>query len=246
MTPVLRIGSRALACVAALLALAAPAPGQQLPEELAARDENGDGRLQRSEAPIDLLSRFEAIDTNGDGVIDGFEMADFERARLEAEEEPPEASPDAPPQPSAATDAATDAAEEPRRVQTVEELVRAMDRDGDGRLTLDEVPLSLQETILRMDLDSDGVLDLDEARRADQGRAQAGSGGGGPGHRTLTRTVHLMDTDGDGRLQKKEAPLALQRVFSRFDRNGDGAIDASEAAAVDAEVARRAAEQQGR
>ncbi|MHC4946798.1 MAG: YceI family protein [Planctomycetota bacterium] len=56
---------------------AAGEPG--LPERLAAHDTNGDGKLQRDEAPEGLLPLFERLDTNQDGAIDAAEFAAMRR-----------------------------------------------------------------------------------------------------------------------------------------------------------------------
>ena len=57
-----------------------------LPTVVESSDADGDGRLQRSEAPIDVLTRFSEIDTDGDGAIDGYEAAEFERRKRKSTE----------------------------------------------------------------------------------------------------------------------------------------------------------------
>lgn len=44
-----------------------------LPRFLARNDANGDGKIQKSEAPERLQARFDSLDTNGDGAIDAAE-----------------------------------------------------------------------------------------------------------------------------------------------------------------------------
>ncbi len=44
-----------------------------LPRFLARNDANGDGKIQKSEAPERLKARFDSLDTNGDGAIDAAE-----------------------------------------------------------------------------------------------------------------------------------------------------------------------------
>ena len=44
-----------------------------LPRFLARNDTNGDGKIQKSEAPERLKARFDSLDTNGDGAIDAAE-----------------------------------------------------------------------------------------------------------------------------------------------------------------------------
>lgn len=220
-----------------LLLLAAPAVGQDsglsiLAEEegadsetisalLRESDENADGKLQREESPVGFLHRFDDVDLDRDGSIDSFEAWEYDgrEEREEAAEIPP-----------------------PRHVPVVQEqksetirslvaLVERFDANADQRLSSDELPDSLRTRLAEFDPNRDGFLDLDEARRIDTARAQAESQP--RRRRTLAGLVTFMDTDGDGLLQKKEAPLRIQRVFEQFDRNRDGAIDPGEAKAVD-------------
>jgi len=68
-----------------------------------------------------------------------------------------------------------------------------------------------------------------------EGRA----GGDGPGRSAggqaeggLPRFLARSDTNGDGKIQKSEAPERLKDRFDELDTNGDGAIDAAEAGAI--------------
>lgn len=48
----------------------------------------------------------------------------------------------------------------------------------------------------------------------------------------LPERLARFDANGDGKLQKSEAPERMQQFFGRMDKNGDGAVDADEAAAM--------------
>ncbi len=68
---------------------------------------------------------------------------------------------------------------------------------------------------------------------------EGNTGGDGPGRRAggqaeggLPRFLARHDANGDGKLQKSEAPERLKNRFDEIDTNGDGAIDAAEAAAM--------------
>jgi Ca2+-binding EF-hand superfamily protein len=199
-------------------------------------DSNGDGKLQRDEAPISLLPDFSSIDEDGDDALDSHEVWQYEQRRLrkagrgDSEREQAEQTGKSP------------QSKERRQVKSVEDLVKFNDRNKDGRLSLDEVPRSRHGLILRLDQDGDRAVDLEEARRIDARRAAPAGAEGRPRGRSLTRVVELMDTNGDGRLEKREAPLWLQRNFESFDTNGDGVIDGHEAAAADAAARKAAAE----
>ncbi len=51
-----------------------------------------------------------------------------------------------------------------------------------------------------------------------------------------------LDTDGDGKLSKEEAPERMQQIFDRIDTNGDGFADAEEFAAMRAARQNRGSE----
>jgi len=55
-------------------------------------------------------------------------------------------------------------------------------------------------------------------------------GNAGP---SLVQVIGMFDKNGDGLLQKDEAPAQLEQYFAMIDRNGDGAIDEAEAKAAD-------------
>jgi Ca2+-binding EF-hand superfamily protein len=216
--------------LAGVLLAAGSATAQTLAAQvLRESDANGDGKLQRSEAPIELLPHFADMDQDHDGAIDSYEAWNFDTRAHAAGNRPAPAEPAKEPTP---TPVAT--AEPPP--QTLVELLARADRNGDHRLSPDEVPAALRDRLLDLDPNGDGAIDEDEARVLDARRSRS-AGEAAPRQRSLVRTVHLMDTDGDGRLQKREAPLRLQPVFERIDVNADGAIDVEEAARFDASVA---------
>jgi hypothetical protein len=209
----------------------ATAAHAQLADLIAESDADGDGRVGRDEAPIEVLPNFSVIDQDGDGSIDSFEAWEYE-ARLRRER-----SRVAPTAPVAPQRAAPEADTKP--AETLVELIQGRDLNGDDRLEESEVPESIRDGLRRLDPNRDGYLDLEEARELDAARAAREQGPSdaaraAPSRRSLARLVTFMDTDGDGLLQKREAPLRVQRVFEQVDRNRDGAIDAAEAAAADA------------
>ena len=68
---------------------------------------------------------------------------------------------------------------------------------------------------------------------------EGSAGGGRPGREAggqaeggLPRFLAQHDTNGDGKIQKSEAPERLKNRFDELDTNGDGAIDAAEAGAM--------------
>ena len=176
--------------------------------------------LQRDEAPILILSSFDEIDRDHDNQIDSFEAWEYDaRVRREAESRRRPAQ------------RAVTSTQAPRAIRTLVELVEFADTNGDEKLSQDEIPSSLRDQFEQFDLDGSGYLEHREAQKLDsQSRASSDQ----PRQRSFVRIISLMDTDGDGLLQKKEAPLRVQRIFETLDRDGNGAIDAQEAQAADA------------
>lgn len=219
---------RLQAALAALVLSAASAAAQDSVVDMVREaDQNGDGRLQKEEAPIRLLPLFDQIDRDRDANIDSFEAWEYDSKMLrKAATEPPPSGSD-----PAASSQPTPTPTRAPPPRTLVELVEQRDANGDGRVAPDEVRPSMRDELLRFDLDGSGFLELEEARKLDARRQQEQQA---PQRRTLVRTVGLMDTNGDGVLQKKEAPLRVQRVFDRLDLDRDGAIDLDEARAADA------------
>ena len=210
-------------------------PRRELVEYLAEHDRDGDGLLQRAEAPFEIISEFQQADLNRDGAIDSFEAWKFDstQARAGAAAEPEPAFEPTPKERSAPRRG------ENRKITSLVDLVEMMDENGDQRLVWREVPEEMRKNFTRMDLNRDGFVDLEEARELDQRREGTKSASEDTGR--FIRLVRMNDTDGDGRLQKKEAPLRLQGVFHQFDSNRDGAIDLDEAKRGQERINRRRA-----
>ena len=121
-------------------------------------------------------------------------------------------------------------------------LFNTLDADHDG--TISGVELSNAPAALRaLDKNHDGKLTLDETRGPmGMGRGGEGRGGRGPegGERregegapvdTVEDTVKSLmafDANGDGKLQKSEVPERMQGIFDRGDANKDGVLTVDE------------------
>lgn len=133
--------------------------------------------------------------------------------------------------------------------------VMSQDTNGDGRVDRAELVQGqrarTQGKLAALDTNKDGYIDRSEreavhtARAAERGRHEGQGGGeglraqgpevkrskGGRGEGHWAR----LDTDDDGRISSAELESAgaeqVSRMLERLDSNGDGAIDATEAAA---------------
>ena len=127
------------------------------------------------------------------------------------------------------------------------------DKNGDGKVTKEELPNPMQQFIERADTNKDGAVDkseveavMNEMGRRGGMRGGPGGFGGGPGGGADSGPVvsfvdRIMnnDKDSDGKVTKEELPERMQWMVQRLDTNQDGAIDKAEAEAAAAPRVRR-------
>ena len=107
---------------------------------------------------------------------------------------------------------------------TAEQMMTFMDSNGDGRITRDEAPAELKAGFDFFDQNKDGGIDINEAQiLVDYDDNQAA------GKMTAEQMMTFMDSNGDGRITRDEAPAELKAGFDFFDQNKDGGIDINEA-----------------
>jgi Ca2+-binding EF-hand superfamily protein len=116
------------------------------------------------------------------------------------------------------------------------------DKNGDGRLTVDEVPEFMRPMLAGADANGDGAIDRNElaAMQANMRNRFPGQGPGGPGGfrggfvdrpvdpNQVTGQLMQNDRNGDGKLTQDEVPPQAMGMLRDGDQNGDGAIDARE------------------
>lgn len=107
---------------------------------------------------------------------------------------------------------------EPRVSRGTERFIRLYDMNGDGKVSIEEINTDQARMFTAIDINDNGKLSVDDIRR--RGRSLQI-------FRTTT-LFDLLDTDGDGQLSLAEVQSPSQRWFKRYDRNGDGVMDASE------------------
>lgn len=102
------------------------------------------------------------------------------------------------------------------------------DRNGDGVLSLEELPERMRPRFSDLDESHDGVLDREELEKGVQRRRpMQGAGGPGDGFNMVDRMMR-RDEDGDGKLSKGEVPPRMAERFDRMDSNQDGFLDQDE------------------
>jgi len=99
-----------------------------------------------------------------------------------------------------------------------ERFMQLFDTDNNGKVTAAEIEADQSRLFRALDIDGDGKLSVEEVSRR--------------GYILqiwrVTTMFDLMDVNGDRQLTINEISAPMQRWFSRYDRNGDGAMDAGE------------------
>ena len=108
-------------------------------------------------------------------------------------------------------------------------LLGVIDRNGNGTIEADEIDMAVV-SLRKLDRNKDGKVTRDEIGRTDAGsRTDPGSS---RRFRGRLPTLSSLDKDGDGKINKEEAPERMRENFERTDTNGDGFIDSKEFDAV--------------
>ena len=117
---------------------------------------------------------------------------------------------------------------------TAEQVVQAMDANGDGKITKDEASEDLKLFFGEIDANGDGGIDVQEAQvmvKEMQGQPTTAQPSATPpqGEMTAAQLIGFMDKNGDGKIAKDEANDQLKPAFAQFDQNKDGFLDSTEA-----------------
>lgn len=172
-------------------------------------DKNKDGKLTRDELPPQMAQWLMRADADQDGAISKSELMEAQQ-RIAAMR-------------------GGAGAGGPPGMPSADEIFQRLDKNGDGKLTKDEIPAPMAERFAQADTNGDGVItkaELEEARKQ-----MMGAGPGGPAARGGFDPAQLfarLDKNGDGKLTKDELPARMAERLSKADANGDGVITKAE------------------
>ena len=200
-------------------------------------DKNGDGKLVADEVPADKRVFYERLlktsDKDGDGVITTQEFSEgFARRGRASRSDRRDGE-----QNRQRRRAGQNRPDGARGAQ----YFKRLDKNGDGKITKDEMPerarARFDGMVKRLDKDGDGALSRQEFARmvARDARPQSpGSLSPNAARRSAGqagRFFALLDANGDGKLTKAELRKA-SKLVSQLDTDGDGALSAREVLAA--------------
>lgn len=120
----------------------------------------------------------------------------------------------------------------PEKGGMAERIFGRFDPDGDGKVSLSELPPPVAERLKTADKDDDGFVTKEELAVAAPGGkpgAKKPAAAEGPNPAKL---IEKLDTNGDGKLEGDEIPERMKERIARLDTNNDGAIDKEELAVM--------------
>ncbi len=99
-----------------------------------------------------------------------------------------------------------------------EERFKAMDSDGDGKISTDEFKARHSAKLMESDLNSDGKVTFEEMQEAREKRREA----------RAKAFFDLLDTDKDGAVTEAELKARPDPRFAKLDADKDGVLSADE------------------
>jgi Ca2+-binding EF-hand superfamily protein len=119
---------------------------------------------------------------------------------------------------------------------TPEQLIKRFDKNGDGFLSKDELPMFLGKAFDASDKNGDGKLDREEVAALQKVLRNFFAAGAQPKaappskeiEQIIDNLLKQFDTDKDGKISRKEAKGQILAIFDQYDTNKDGFLDRME------------------
>lgn len=101
-------------------------------------------------------------------------------------------------------------------------MMKRMDADGNGELTLEEVESGRTKRFAKLDGNADGVVDAAELKARIMARMERRA------ERRVSRMMRRLDADGDGQVSQAEFISPAKQRFTWNDLNDDGKLSGDE------------------
>jgi Ca2+-binding EF-hand superfamily protein len=123
---------------------------------------------------------------------------------------------------------------------TPDQVIKRFDKNGDGFLSKDELPMFLGKAFDASDKNGDGKLDREEVAALQKLLRNFFAAGAQPKtpppskeiEQIINNLLKQFDTDKDGKISRKEAKGQILAIFDQFDTNKDGFLDRMELRAL--------------
>jgi Ca2+-binding EF-hand superfamily protein len=124
----------------------------------------------------------------------------------------------------------------PQEEKPVPALFKAMDANGDGKVSPDEHAKGARRMFETMDANQDGVVTAEEMSAAHEkitGRPTIKT------EMSSAEKIKAVDADGDGRLTDEEHAAGSRKMFDMMDRDKDGYLTEAEVEAGHAKMLKK-------
>tara|TARA_R110002096_G_scaffold23511_6_gene74828 strand:+ start:82 stop:984 length:903 start_codon:yes stop_codon:yes gene_type:complete len=180
-------------------------------------DKDGDKAISKEEAG-ERWERLSKLDKDSDGKVSGQEMM---AARNKGGDAPGKGKADG----KSKADGKGKPGGPPRGEPG--EMFKRADKNGDKKLTEDEVPAEIWARLSKLDTDEDNAVSAEEAKAG--GRPDGPPKGGPKGK--PGEMFKRADKNEDGKISQDEVPAEIWERIGRFDTDEDGAVTQKEVAA---------------
>ncbi|MDB6165588.1 MAG: hypothetical protein JWQ83_728 [Lacunisphaera sp.] len=112
---------------------------------------------------------------------------------------------------------------------------KAMDTDGDGRISRTEHSAGARKMFDAMDANHDGIvtaaeMDACKDQKAERPAPASDTANASVAEKSSAEKIKAIDLDGDGQLTAAEHAAGSEAMFSKMDTDGDGYLSAKELA----------------
>ncbi|MDB6092621.1 MAG: Calcium-binding EF-hand-containing protein [Verrucomicrobia bacterium] len=108
-------------------------------------------------------------------------------------------------------------------MESAEAKFKAMDTDGDGKISRAEHAVGAKMMFAKMDANNDGIVTADEMNAM-----HAAKGDHMKSEKSAAEKIHMIDANGDGQITADEHAAGSEAMFAKMDTDGDGYLSLSE------------------